>query len=177
MQDEMPKIRDPVEECRVEANALREHAEQRREEPTRTPTSEDPTLLDSAGDPQILVTHFQGERGFLNCVRQGYPTDPVLAKVILHPDHHKGFDVEDGLVYLKAMMGDRVLCLPHVDWRNNQLTAQVIEHAHKTLSHFGALCTGDYIHHAWYARPPRPTTLDQQDYSTPCQSPRDHGTP
>ncbi|KIK14683.1 hypothetical protein PISMIDRAFT_17126 [Pisolithus microcarpus 441] len=151
MRDEMPKIREPVEERRVETDVLREHAEQRREEPTCTPMSEDPTLLDSAGDPQTLVTHFQGERGFLNCVRQGYPTDPVLAKVILHPDHHKGFDVEDGLVYLKATTGDRVLCLPRVDWRNDRLTVQVIEHAHKTLSHFGALCTGDYIRrHFWW---------------------------
>ncbi|KIK12903.1 hypothetical protein PISMIDRAFT_18393 [Pisolithus microcarpus 441] len=119
MRDETPKIREPTEEHRAEADALRQHAEQRREEPTCAPMSEDATLLDSVGDPQTLVTHFQGERGFLDCVRWGYPTDPVLAKVILHLDHHKGFDVEDGLVYLKATTGDRVLCLPRVDWRND----------------------------------------------------------
>ncbi|KIK17666.1 hypothetical protein PISMIDRAFT_78206, partial [Pisolithus microcarpus 441] len=118
----------------------------------------DPTLLDSAGDPQTLVTHFQGERGFLDCVRRGYPTDPVLTKVILQPDHHKGFDVGDGLIYLKVTTGDRVLShqrfpdgLPCVDWKNDRLTAQVIEHAHKTLGHFGAMRTADYIRrHFWW---------------------------
>ncbi|KIK12982.1 hypothetical protein PISMIDRAFT_18316 [Pisolithus microcarpus 441] len=150
MRDETPKIREPTEERRAEADALRQHAEQRREEPTRAPMSEDPTLLDSAGDPQTLVTHFQGEHGFLDCIRWGYPTDPVLAKVILQPDHHKGFDVGDGLIYLKVTTGDRVLCLPRVDWKNNQLTAQVIEHAHKMLGHFGAMRTADYIHRCFW---------------------------
>ncbi|KIK15843.1 hypothetical protein PISMIDRAFT_16230 [Pisolithus microcarpus 441] len=121
MQDETPKIREPTEERRAEADTLRQHAEQRREEPTRAPMSEDPTLLDSAGDPQMLVTHFQGEHGFLDCIRWGYLTDPILAKVILQPDHHKGFDVGDGLIYLKVATGDR------------------------TLGHFGAMRTADYI--------------------------------
>ncbi|KAL4067387.1 hypothetical protein V8B97DRAFT_2009106 [Scleroderma yunnanense] len=69
--------------------------------------SEDPTLLESAGQSPAIHTYFQGHEGFLKATKSGYKEDPVLAKIIKNPDHHPTFDVNDGLIHTMNSGGEK----------------------------------------------------------------------
>jgi len=133
------------EDCHIKAAELREHAELSRERPAPTCTSEDLTLLESAGQLPATCTHFQQQDSFMEAVRTGYKDDPVLAKVAEKPKHHPTFSMDSGLIHAVNSGGERVLCIPRTRWKGDLMTACIIDYAHKVLRHLGALQMADYI--------------------------------
>jgi len=92
------RLRGKQEDRRIEAAELREHAELSRERTAPAHTSEDLTLLESAGQSPATRTHFHQQDSFMEAVRAGYKDNPVLAKVAEKPKHHPTFSMDSGLL-------------------------------------------------------------------------------
>jgi len=141
------------EDRRIEAAELHEHTEPSRERTAPTRMSEDLTLLESAGQLPATCTHFQQQDSFMGAVRTGYKDDPVLAKLVAEkPRHHPTFSMDGGLIHVMNSGGERVLCVPQMQWKGDSMTTCIIDHMHKVLGHLGALRTADYICR-WYWSP------------------------
>jgi len=106
------RLRGKQEDRHIEAAELREHAEPSRERTAPARTSEDLTLLESAGQSPATRTHFHQQDSFMEAVRTGYKDDPVLAKVAEKPKHHPTFSIDSGLIHAVNSGGERVLCVP-----------------------------------------------------------------
>ena len=106
------RLHGKQEDCRIKAAELREHAEPSRERTAPACTSEDLTLLESAGQSPATHTHFQQQDSFMGAVRTGYKDHLVLAKVAEKPKHHPTFSMDGGLIHAMNSGGERVLCVP-----------------------------------------------------------------
>jgi len=100
------------EDCCIKAAELCEHAELSRKRTPPARTSEDLTLLESAGQSPATCTHFQQQDSFMGAVRTRYKDDLVLAKVAEKPRHHPTFSMDGGLIHSVNSGGERVLCVP-----------------------------------------------------------------
>jgi hypothetical protein len=83
--------------------------------------------------------------GFFDAIRRGYKDEPLLAKVVAQPKHFPQFMERNGLLYMKNRENKEVLCLPHMLYKGNNIIARIVDQAHRSIGHFGAQRTMDYI--------------------------------
>ncbi|KAI6011760.1 hypothetical protein PISMIDRAFT_48544, partial [Pisolithus microcarpus 441] len=108
----------------------------------------DPMILESAKATRASTIMFGEAPDFLSAVHKGYESHSVLTKVMAQQLHYPQFKEEGGLLYTENCGGEKVLCLPHAKYEDNNTIAKVINQA-LTLGHFGPQRTVDYIHR-WY---------------------------
>ncbi|KAJ3973400.1 hypothetical protein EV361DRAFT_796272, partial [Lentinula raphanica] len=91
------------------------------------------------------------EDSFKKDIRRLYSEDPLFMKVLLNPQDHSAFQVEEGMIYTKNRNGETVMCIPKGCSSENgkSLRGIVIEQAHEILGHFGGQRTSDYVR-CWY---------------------------
>ena len=82
---------------------------------------------------------------------KGKFTDDPLFKIILDkPREYRNFQVDNGLVYLKAQER-KLLCIPNILIHGRNVREIVLSEAHSLLAHLGANKTLDYIRdHLWW---------------------------
>ncbi|KAI0270383.1 hypothetical protein BC834DRAFT_819339, partial [Gloeopeniophorella convolvens] len=78
-------------------------------------------------------------------IKAGYAQDTLMSRIRDNVDHHKVFDLEDGLLYTCNRAGDRVLCVPTMVVNKRRLLEVTLTQAHETLSHYGAAKTAKYL--------------------------------
>jgi len=82
---------------------------------------------------------------FQQCVKGGYPEDKLFSAIFEKPADYKLFLEQEGLVWMKNLIDEEVLCIP----RDCDLVHKIVTQAHETLGHFGEQKTADYIRR-WY---------------------------
>jgi RNase H-like domain found in reverse transcriptase/Integrase zinc binding domain len=110
-----------------------------------------PMILESLGQLPDLHPRIEGDCSILHDIKNRYAKDPTFAKVLKKSEHHKNFEIADGLIYTCNRMGESVLCIPSVVLKKRRLPEIIIAQAHETLGHFGPKKTADYIccHYWW----------------------------
>ena len=119
--------------------------EKNTEDTPRTNVGEDLTVFESARTLQVPLMLYGDQPGFLNTVRRGYKSEPILTKVLAQLSHFPQFTEKDGLLYTKNCGNKVVLCLPHATYKGNSIITMIIDQAHRAIRHFGAHRTVDYI--------------------------------
>jgi hypothetical protein len=145
-----------VEARQLEAAALAAHKER-----PPIPSLEDPQPMDDT-DPSVnaflgpllnLHCHTEGDQSFLHHIQDGYPNNPLCAKVLNNIEHHSRFKIVDSLIYTRNRADETVLCIPNIVADKCRLTEIVISQAHEILGHFGPQKTAEYVRrHYWWPR-------------------------
>jgi hypothetical protein len=113
----------------------------------------DPSVNNSLGPLPNLRCRTEGDRSFLHHIQDGYPNDPLCAKVLDNIEHHSRFTIVDGLIYTRNWADETILCIPNIVADKCRLTEIVISQAHEILSHFGLQKTAEYVRrHYWWPR-------------------------
>ncbi|EPT01765.1 hypothetical protein FOMPIDRAFT_1119460, partial [Fomitopsis schrenkii] len=116
------------------------------------PVEDDLSALDATVSGPPLPTVVTKGFDFIQAVKDGYPLDRTLKKVLDHPDEHRAFRLADGIIWYirpgKSLQED-VLCVPRSTARGRRLTEIVLDEAHKAIGHLGARRTSDYVRR-WY---------------------------
>jgi hypothetical protein len=166
-------IKRPVVEAteprQQEAARLAAHEERRRDpplEPPAPPADEpDPRVVESLGSLPNLRPRVEGDRSLLEDIKNRYPDDPLMSKVLHNIGHHKNFEVIKDLLYTRNRAGESVLCIPSVVAKKRRLTEVIIAQAHEVLGHLGPQKSADYIRrHYWWPR----VSQDVEQYCTTC---------
>ncbi|KAF9023879.1 hypothetical protein BDZ89DRAFT_955257, partial [Hymenopellis radicata] len=103
-------------------------------------------MLDDVGEHERC--HLPSDT-FTAAVRNASKCDSLLGKILDNPDDHRLFHVEDGLVWYKRNSKENALCLPTGGYGEQSIRGLVIEQAHRTLGHYGAQRTSEYVRR-WY---------------------------
>jgi len=110
-------------------------------------------IRESLGQLPNLRPRVEGDRSILKDIKNGYPKDPLLSKVLGNVAHHKSFEIIKDLIYTQNRAGDSVLCIPSIIQKKRRLTEVIIAQAHEVLGHFGPQKTVEYIRrHYWWPR-------------------------
>jgi len=56
----------------------------------------------------------EGDCSILKDIKNGYPKDLLLSKVLENITHHKSFEIIKDLIYTQNHAGDSVLCIPSI---------------------------------------------------------------
>jgi len=149
--------RDIIEPRNAEAAAM---VNPPREEPAErespAATRGDITVADSAanGNPTPFTWQRQvdGERrpNLERLCQDGYTSDKTFRKILEHPDDHKSFEVKHSLIYYSTNSDNRVLCIPHSEFRGRRVIELVIDQAHKIVGHMGPRITANYVRHFFW---------------------------
>src|SRR5271170_4813404 len=149
--------RDIIEPRNAEAAAM---VNPPREEPAErespAATRGDITVADSAanGNPTPFTWQHQvdgKQRPNLERLCQdGYTSDKTFRKILEHPDDHKSFEVKHSLIYYSTNSDNRVLCIPHSEFRGRRVIELVIDQAHKIVGHMGPRITANYVQHFFW---------------------------
>jgi len=142
-----------IEERQQEAAELVAHKESTQEQPSdehtvhalRSNDQVDPMIRESLGQLPNLCPQVKGDHSILKDIKNGYPKDLLLSKVLENVTHHKNFEITEDLIYTHNCAGDSVLCIPSIVQKKRRLTEVIIAQAHKVLGHFGPQKTVDYI--------------------------------
>ncbi len=125
--------------------------------------SEDVTLPVTPPRLTEIVSSGGLDFDFPACVRAQYSRDKFFVKILMAPEQHKNYALEDSLIYLKQN-GSRVLCIPDIFVQARRLREILISHAHSILAHLGARKTSLYLRdQVWW-----PKILD--DVKAFCES-------
>ena len=111
---------------------------------------EDLTVFEFAGTSQVPLMQYGDQPGFLNAVCREYKSKLILARVLAQPSHFPQFTEKDGLLYTKNRGNEDVLYLPHTTYKGDSIIAMIIDQAHRTIGHFDAQRTADYIHREYW---------------------------
>jgi len=150
-----------IEERQQEAAELVAHKESTHEQPSdehtvhvlRSNDQVDPMIRESLGQLPNLHPRVEGNRSILKDIKNGYPKDLLLSKVLENVAHHKSFEIIKDLIYTQNRAGDSVLCIPSIIQKKRRLTEVIIAQAHEVLGHFGPQKTAEYIRcHYWWPR-------------------------
>jgi hypothetical protein len=76
--------------------------------------------------------------------REGYTSDQTFRKILQNPKDHKSFEVDKKIIYYSANSGNRMMCIPHSEFRGRRLTELVIDQIHRTVGHMGSRITENY---------------------------------
>ncbi|KAI9060896.1 hypothetical protein FKP32DRAFT_1577085, partial [Trametes sanguinea] len=141
--------------------ALRERSEPRDEEAALLATSTNASTGSPAA-PQSRVTVQDALRdgppldkvmtttpGMLAAIKQHYTDDATFGKVLSNISAFPTFSLKDGLLFMDSRLGARCLCIPWGTLGKRRLTEIIVDEAHRTLGHLGALKTAEYIRR-WY---------------------------
>jgi len=113
---------EAIEERQREAAELVAHKESTHEQPSdehtvHVPQSNDqvdPMIRESLGQLPNLRPQVEGDHSILKDIKNGYPKDPLLSKVLENVAHHKSFEIIKDLIYTQNRAGDSVLCIPSI---------------------------------------------------------------
>jgi len=161
------------EECDVEAEAMAEPRYQPGEtvsthathgsgddNPIEGDETLDKALLHQNADPPPTT---KNNDAFKQCIKGGYPEDKLFSAILEKPGDYKLFLEQEGLVWMKNLIYEEVLCI----LRDCELIHEIITQAHKTLGHFGKQKIADYIHR-WYWWPG--IMKDTRTFCRSCES-------
>ncbi|KAF8226829.1 hypothetical protein L208DRAFT_1299891 [Tricholoma matsutake] len=71
-----------------------------------------PMIYDSLASGTDLMVHLSDPDPWDEDIWVGYAQDKLFSKIMKQPGDHPGFEVSDGLVWMKNRGGVRVLCVP-----------------------------------------------------------------
>jgi len=167
------RLVEHCEECDVEAEAMAEPRHQPGETMSTyttcgsgddNPIEEDETLgkalLHQNADPPPTT---KNNDAFKQCIKGGYPEDKLFSAILKKPGDYKLFSEWEGLIWMKNLIYEEVLCIS----RDCELVHEIITQVHKTLGHFGEQKMADYIHH-WYWWPG--IMKDTRTFCRSCES-------
>jgi hypothetical protein len=116
--------------------------------------------------PGLIEVIADGTPGFdlPFCLKDRYKEDPFFGEILDAPKEFKNFEVDRGLIFLKA--GDkRLLCIPRIIVGGRNAQEVIISHAHSMLAHLGAHKTVTYLRdHVWWKQ----LANDVQKYCDSC---------
>jgi len=95
-----------------------------------------------------LEVHLEGD-DFLAVIREAYGKDTLFSKVLLHPEQHPRFTVENGIIYMENAVGNTVVAVLGALSKGRRVTEIAIDQAHRIVSHKAACKTRDYVSH-WF---------------------------
>lgn len=104
-----------------------------------------PTIGKAIASQSSIAAHYEKDDSFWEAIKNGYVEDSTFSKVISAIDQYTAFRMEGGLLYTKNHQSDDVLCIPRALYKKQMLPKLIIDQAHKTLGHFGAQKTSDYV--------------------------------
>jgi hypothetical protein len=144
-------VAETVESRDTEAAELQAAAKEKEPTvPVPDNTEEDITIFNSRSRGEEPLNSHPEKDDFIKNIKRCYANDPLFAKVLKNPEHHKPFSVENGLVYTENRGKEKVLCIPNGKTVKGQsLRGIIAEQAHEVLGHFGGQRTSDYIRR-WY---------------------------
>jgi len=98
---------------------------------------------ETSGEAPASSKHLETDKAMIEFIKNGYPTDPQLFKIILDkPEQYtKSFAIRDGLIWTINNKGSKVICLPG----DRELITKVLMQAHKIVGHFRGRRTCEYI--------------------------------
>jgi hypothetical protein len=128
---------------------------------------DDPVGKDATQDQGDLQIQVEKDLDIREIIKEQYKDNPVFAKVLDKPDHHKRFVIRDKLIFTDNKDGQEVLCILHSTKAEQIATAILIENAHVVLGHFGAQKTVHYIR-CWYWWPTM--TKDIKAFCESCEN-------
>ena len=74
-------------------------------------SDDSPLAFESCADGQSLCTHVEREFDLMQIVCKSYHKDPLFAKILVHPEAHLCFRIQDQLIWMKSQMGRDVICI------------------------------------------------------------------
>jgi hypothetical protein len=107
-------------------------------------THEEDMVWSSGSPPIPLKVHLEGD-DFLAVIRGTYGKDTLFSKVLLHPEQHPQYTVNDGLIYTTNAVGDSVVAIPEALSKGRRITEIAIDQAHRIVGHKAARKTRDYV--------------------------------
>src|SRR5215470_14011201 len=97
-------------------------------------------------DGQSLRLLVEGDKGFLQEVKDGYKADTTFSKILEKPEDHPKFGIKDGIIWTKNQFQKDVICVPSSKSRKGRrLIEMIIDHAHSVIGHFGQAKTAPYV--------------------------------
>ena len=113
-----------------------------------------PSWIESMTKGEPIHRVMNGELDLRSESIKGYLQDKVLSKVVKEPERFTSFKkAEDGALFVKNLMGNFVLCIPHCKVGRRYLTELVIEQAHRTVGHMASQKTEEYVRQwVWWPR-------------------------
>ena len=116
--------------------------------------------------PLLLTVICESLEGIdlLKELKGNFTNDPLFKIILDKPQEYKNFQVNNGLVYLKAQEC-KLLCIPNILIHGRNVCEIVLSEAHSLLTHLGANKTLDYIRdHLWW----KTMVLDTKSFCESC---------
>jgi hypothetical protein len=83
--------------------------------PEGMPPSEDVNdiaVTAASGDGTTLRTKVESSMDLPKILRDVYHKDAMFSKIMVHPDAHKKFGIQDGLIWTRNQLWRNVVCVP-----------------------------------------------------------------
>jgi hypothetical protein len=166
------RLQERVEQCVLDNNTM--NAGQPAFEGTLSRIlndKENVLAINSGQDGKSLRERMEREVNFTKAIHENYGKNPLFQKVLAHPEAHPHFSFRDGLIWSKNQLRHDVVCIPRESFlKGRRLMEVVIDHAHKTIGHFGQFKTSKYIRRFyWWPAMTRDIELFCNS-CTPCQT-------
>ena len=109
------------------------------------PDDEDTGNVFTSGTHQSSRLPQKLGKSFLDVIRRGYTSDVILKKVVNAIHEHPYFTLEDGFLYVKNSMNERVVCVPRSLFEGRRITEIAIDQAHRIIGHKASRKTLEYL--------------------------------
>jgi Integrase zinc binding domain len=138
--------------------------------PGDTPPSKDDNniaVTAATSHSTTLRTKIESCMDLPKILHDAYHKDTIVSKMMAHPDAHRKFGIQDGLIWTKNQLRCDVVCIPrNVFHRGRRMIEIIIDHAHQTVGHYSQLKTSNYIQRAyWWPS----MTADIESFCTSCK--------
>ena len=147
--EQMRALRERIEERDAHAASMAAVAGSEGVASSTIILEDDPTILESQAKGPDLHVHMSEHDPLHEDISKGYSGDRMFKKILLAPEDHPTFSVQDGFIWMKNRGGEEVLCVPSSPSKDTTLHGRIIEQAHVIVGHFGPLKTAEYVRR-WY---------------------------
>ena len=107
---------------------------------------DDITTIEAGNDSKSLQTHVEGTMDLQAIVKNAYHKDLICAKIIIQPDAHSRFGIQEGLIWTTNQLKCDVICIPRDTFqRERRLIKIIVNHVHQTIGHYSQWKTSNYI--------------------------------
>ena len=147
----MQQAHDVVEPWDAEATAMAAMPREEKEAGNNPATdARNITVAESASNRIMEPFAWQREAEDNQCpnlkelCREGYVADKIFHKILEHPEDHKSFEVQNGLIDYAPNLEIRTRCIPHSKFWGRKITKLVLDQVHRTVGHMGPSITEKY---------------------------------
>jgi Integrase zinc binding domain len=136
----------------IESKEMNDSAQQALPDET-LPSRDNNNIAVTAGssDGTTLRTKVKGSMDLPKILCDTYHKDTMFSTIMAHPDAHKKFGIQDGLIWTKNQLRRDIVCMPwNVFHGGRRMVKIIIDHAHQTVGHYSQLKTLNYIRRAYW---------------------------